>query len=113
MKLQSSGKLLRIFISENDRHDGKPLYEWIIRQAESRQMAGATVLRGLEGFGAHHHLHTAKVLRMSSDLPIIIEIADDADKIRDFYTMLESVLEEGIVTLENIEISFFRKGPES
>ena len=113
MKLQSSGKLLRIFVSENDRHAGQPLYEWIIRQAEARKMASATVLRGLEGFGARHHLHTAKVLRMSSDLPIVIEIADTADKIQNFYTLLASVLEEGIVTLENIEISFFRKGPES
>ena len=109
MKQQSQGKLLRIFMSENDRHEGRPLYEWIIRQADMQHLAGATVLRGLEGFGAHSHLHTAKVLRMSSDLPIIIEIADTEENINRFYSIIESVLEEGIVTIENIKITYFRK----
>ena len=107
--MQSQGKLLRIFISENDRHEGEPLFEYIVQQAGHRKMAGITVMRGLEGFGAHHHLHTAKVLRISADLPLVIDIVDTAEKIEIFNTFLESVLEEGLVTVQDVEMSFFKK----
>ncbi len=76
MILPEQGHLIRIFIGENDQHEGMPLYEWIVREAREQGLAGATVLRGLEGFGAHSRLHTAKVLRLSSDLPIVVEIVD-------------------------------------
>ncbi|MBN2105380.1 DUF190 domain-containing protein [bacterium] len=102
-------KLMRVFISENDRHQGKPLFEWIIRQAQKHGMAGVTVLRGLEGFGADSHLHTAKVLRLASDLPIVIEIVDMKEKIQTFVDVLENVIEEGLITIENVEARFYRK----
>ena len=79
--LGKDGQLLRIFIGESDRHEGLPLYEWLVRQARQHHMAGATVLRGLEGFGAHSRMHTAKILRLSQDLPIIVEIVDTKNNI--------------------------------
>jgi len=102
-------KLLRIFISENDRYHGKPLFEWILRQAREYKMAGVTVLRGLEGFGADSHLHTAKVLRLASDLPIVIELVDVKEKIQTFMPVLENVIEEGLITIENVEARFYGK----
>ena len=81
MILPKDGKLLRIFIGESDKYEGHPLHEWIVRRAREHGLAGATVLRGLEGFGAHSRLHTAKVLRLSTDLPIVIEIVDTEEKI--------------------------------
>ncbi|MDH3285895.1 MAG: DUF190 domain-containing protein, partial [Acidobacteriota bacterium] len=84
MSLPRQGKLLRIFIGESDRHEGMALYEWIVREARQRGLAGATVLRGLEGYGAHSRLHTAKILRLSTDLPLVIEIVDTAENIEAF-----------------------------
>lgn len=104
-----SAKLLRIFISENDLYHGKPLFEWIVRQARDHQMAGVTVLRGLEGFGYHHHMHTAKVLRLASNLPIVIELVDTDKKIGAFVKLLDDVIEEGLITTENVEARFYRK----
>lgn len=103
------GKLLRIFIGEEDRYDGLPLYEWIVRKAKEIQLSGATVLRGMEGFGRHHHMHSAKVLRLSADLPIIIEIVDDAEKIEAFLPWLEDSIAEGLITLETIQVEYVRK----
>lgn len=84
MILPEDGYLLRIFIGESDRYQGKPLYEWLVLQAREAGLAGATVLRGIEGFGAHSRLHTAKILRLSEDLPIVVEIVDALDKIEAF-----------------------------
>ncbi len=103
------GQLLRIYIGESDRHEGKPLYEWIVRRARERHLAGLTVLRGLEGFGAHSHMHTAKVLRLSQDLPIVIEIADTAEKIQDFLPMLDDAIDEGIATVQDIHMRLYRR----
>ena len=89
MMLPKDGKLLRIFIGENDKHGAQPLFEWIVQQARKHGLAGATVLRGLEGFGAHSRLHTAKVLRLSADLPIIIEIVDTGEKIESFMPLID------------------------
>lgn len=111
--LPKEGQLLRIFIGESDRHEGGPLYEWIVRQARAHQMAGATVVRGLEGFGAHSHMHTAKILRLSQDLPIIIEIVDTPEKIRSFLPIIDEAIDEGIATLEDIHIHFYRSGGAS
>jgi PII-like signaling protein len=108
--LPERGKLLRIFIGESDRHDGLPLYEWIVRKAREIKMAGATVFRGIEGFGAKSHLHTAKILRLSQDLPILIEIIDVEEKIDNFVKIIDPVIKEGIVTSENIEVKFSRSG---
>ena len=81
MVLPEEGHLLRIYIGESDRHEGKPLYEWIVREARKFGLAGATAIRGIEGFGAHSRVHTAKLLRLSSSLPIIVEIVDTQEKI--------------------------------
>lgn len=109
--LPETGHLLRIFIGEDDRHEGMPLYEWIVREARSRGLAGATVLRGLEGFGAHSRLHTAKILRLSTDLPIVVEIVDTRPKIEELLPVLEEVIAEGLATIEKVEIRFYRARP--
>ena len=85
MVLPKEGSLLRIFIGESDKHEGMPLYEWIVRKAREQGLAGATVLRGIEGFGAHSRVHTAKILRLSTDLPIVVEIVDSLEKIEGFF----------------------------
>lgn len=108
MSLPQSGKLLRIFIGESDRHEGRPLYEWIVRKAREEGLAGATVLRGLEGFGAHSRIHTAKVLRLSSDLPIVIEIVDTEEKIDAFLPLIDEAVAEGLATVERVEVHFYR-----
>jgi PII-like signaling protein len=110
MTLPDDGKLLRIFIGENDKHEGLPLFEWIVRSAREQGLAGATVLRGLEGFGAHSRLHTAKILRLSSDLPVIVEIVDTEEKIETFLPLIDGAIGEGLVTVEKVEVRFYRSG---
>ena len=110
MELPKQGKLLRIFIGESDKHDGIPLYEWIVREARRQGLAGATVLRGLEGFGAHSRLHTAKILRLSADLPIVVEIVDAEGKIDAFLRSTDHAIAEGLATLEKVEVHFYRSG---
>jgi PII-like signaling protein len=108
--LPEEGHLLRIFVGESDRHGGLPLYEWIVRQARERGLAGATVLRGVEGFGAHSRLHTAKILRLSEDLPIVIEIVDAKEKIEAFLPVIDGAIPEGLATLEKVQIRLYRSG---
>jgi PII-like signaling protein len=110
MMLPEEGHLLRIFVGESDRHGGLPLYEWIVRQARERGLAGATVLRGVEGFGAHSRLHTAKVLRLSDDLPIVVEIVDSKEKIEAFLPVIDAAIPEGLATLEKVQIRLYRSG---
>jgi len=112
MILPREGRLLRLFIGESDQHEGVPLYEWIVRKAREQGLAGATVVRGLEGFGAHSRLHTAKILRLSADLPIVVEIVDTPEKIDAFMTVVDGAVREGLATLENVEIRFYRSGAE-
>jgi PII-like signaling protein len=107
MKLPPEGKLLRIFIGESDRHEGKPLYEWIVIQAKAHGLAGATVLRGLMGFGAGSRIHTSKILRLSLDLPIVVEIVDAHEKIQSFMSRIEDVLQGGLVTIEKAEVQIY------
>ena len=102
-----SGKLLRIFIEESDRHEGMALYEWIVAKARETGLAGATVLRGVEGFGEHKEIHTASILRLSLNLPVIIEIVDTEEKIESLLTEIKPVLKSGLATLESIEVLFF------
>ena len=111
--LPKEGQLLRIFIGENDKYKSMPLYEWIIRKARSDGMAGATVLRGLEGFGANSVMHTAKILRLSQELPVIIELVDTKEKIQEFTSSIDSVIEEGLATIENIQIRFYRSSKKN
>lgn len=110
MVLPEEGDLLRIFIGEGDKHDGVPLYEWIVRRARENGLAGATVLRGIEGFGAHSRVHTAKILRLSIDLPIVIEIVDTKEKIENFLPIIDFAIQEGLATLEKVQIRFYRSG---
>lgn len=110
--MPSEGRLLRIFIGEDDKHEGKPLYEWIVRKARERGLAGATVLRGMEGFGAHSRIHTAKILRLSTDLPIVIELVDTREKIEDFLPLIDAAIPEGLATVEKVEVRLYRSGAE-
>lgn len=110
MNLPKEGSLLRIFIGESDRHEGQPLYEWIVRRAKEEGLAGATVLRGLLGFGAHSRIHTAKILRLSGDLPIVVEIVDTRERIDEFLPVIDAVITEGLATVERVEVRFYRSG---
>lgn len=110
MVLPRKGHLLRIFIGEKDRYENRPLYEWIVLKAREHGLAGATVLRGLEGFGAHSRMHTAKILRLSTDLPIVIEIVDTIDKIEAFIPTVDGAIKEGLATIEKVDIHFYRSG---
>jgi uncharacterized protein len=112
MKLEGTGKLLRIFIGESDTWHGKPLYQAIVQRLRDHGVAGATVLRGIEGFGAHSRIHTARVLRLSEDLPLVIEVVDLEDRIRSVLPMLDEMVSEGLVTLETVEIILYR-APEA
>jgi PII-like signaling protein len=112
MVLPQEGSLLRIFIGESDKHEGMPLYEWIVRKAREQGLAGATVLRGIEGFGAHSRVHTAKILRLSTDLPIVVEIVDTLEKIEAFLPSVDRAIREGLATLERVQIRFYRSGIE-
>jgi PII-like signaling protein len=110
MMLPSEGYLLRIFIGESDRHDGKLLYEWLVLKAREEGLAGATVIRGMMGYGAHSRMHTFKIERLSQDLPIIVEIVDTREKLESFLTLIDKEIEEGMATLEEIRIHFYRSG---
>jgi uncharacterized protein len=108
VKLEGEGKLLRIFVGESDHWDGKPLYQQIVLAARERELAGATVIRGIEGFGAHSRLHTARILRLSEDLPLIIEIVDTAEKVDTFLDEVDHMIQEGLVTVERVEVRKYR-----
>ncbi|QTA88173.1 DUF190 domain-containing protein [Desulfonema magnum] len=108
MKISEQGQLLRILIGETDKHEGKPLYEWIVIKAREQGLAGATVLRGVMGFGANSRIHTTKILRLSEDLPIVIEIVDTHEKLKHFLETIDNVITEGLATLEKADIQFYR-----
>lgn len=110
MRIPADGKLLRIFIGEADRWEGKPLHEAIVLEARTRGLAGATVLKGFLGFGCKSHLHTAKLLRLSEDLPVVIEIVDSEEKINAFLPRLDAMVAEGLVTLEKVQVVMYRAG---
>ena len=108
MKIEGEGQLLRIFVGESDRHEGRPLHEAIVLLARERGLAGATVLRGTSGFGAASRIHTTKILRLSEDLPIVIEIADRPDRIASILPDLDRMVREGLMTLEKVHIVKYR-----
>jgi len=113
MKVEGEGRLLRIFIGESDRWGHQTLYEAIVRKAREEGVAGATVLRGLEGFGAHSRIHTAKILRLSEDLPIVVEIVDRPERIEAFLPLLEEMVTEGMMTVEKVRIIAYRAGDQA
>jgi uncharacterized protein len=108
MELPRDAMLLRVFIGEADEWQGKSLYEQIVLKAREKKLAGATVLRGPMGFGKSSHLHTAKILRLSMDLPIVIEIVDSEEKIREFLPILDEMIVGGLVTLERVQAIVYR-----
>lgn len=108
MTINENGVLLRVFIGESDRFEGKPMYEAIVQKARELGLAGATVLRGTEGFGAHSVVHTASLLEMSTDLPIVVEIVDTEEKVKLLLPALESMVQEGMITMEYVLIILYR-----
>ena len=112
MGLPREAKLLRIFVGEGDKHHGRPLYEVIVDEARKQGLAGATVLRGTLGFGSHSRIHTAKILRLAEDLPMVIEIVDAEEKISEFLPHLDPLMKTGMVTLEKAEIITYRPGKD-
>ena len=104
MQIPKEAVLLRIFIGEDDKHEGKPLYEAIVLKARALHLAGATVLRGPMGFGHSSRLHTAKILRLSEDLPLLIEIVDSEEKIGAFLPVLDTMIGSGLVTMEKVQV---------
>ena len=108
MQIPTDAMLLRIFIGESDRWEHKPLYEAIVLKARELHLAGATVLRGPMGFGKTSRLHTAKILRLSMDLPLVIEIVDSEEKINSFLPVLDEMMKGGLVTLEKVRVIDYR-----
>lgn len=108
MNIPEDGYLLRVFIGESDRHGHHPLYEAIVLKAREEGLAGATVLRGLMGFGKHSILHTAKILRLSEDLPMVVEIVDSLEKVEKFLPLLDEMITDGLVTLERVRVIHYK-----
>jgi uncharacterized protein len=110
MHLPENAELLRVFIGDSDRYRGKPLYEAIVEAARECHLAGATVLRGYLGYGAHSRIHTAKILRLSEDLPVVVEIVDEVEKIEAFLPVVDQMMAEGMVTVEPVKVMVYRHG---
>lgn len=110
MRLEGEAKLLRIFIGESDKWQGRPLAEAIVIEAKKAGLAGVTVFKGFMGFGAHSRIHTAKILQLSEDLPVLLEVVDTEEKIRAFLPILEGMVGEGLVTLEKVEVIRYQAG---
>jgi len=108
MKLPEEGTLLRIFIGESDKYKGKPLYEQIILKARELHLAGATAIRGIMGFGADSHMHSSKILRLSEDLPLAIELLDTEENLSKLLPFLDETVQEGLITLEKVKVIKYR-----
>ena len=108
MVLPEDGCLLRIFIGENEKVDGTPLYQRLVEEARTRGLAGATVWRGMMGYGANSRIHTSKILRLSQDLPVIVEIVDVRDKLEAFLEAVDPLIKGGLATLEKAQVHFYR-----
>jgi len=113
MKIEGEGQLLRIFIGESDRWEGHPLYEAIVLRARQAGLAGATVLRGMQGFGAASRIHRASILRLSQDLPIVVEIVDRPERVQAILPDLERMVGEGMITVEPVQIIVYRHAAKS
>ncbi len=108
MEFEKNGCLLRIFVGENDRAHGRPLYEWLVEEAKRQELAGATVIRGMMGFGRKSKIHSSRILRLSSDLPIVIEIVDTRDRLERYLESAADEITEGLATLEKADVKFYR-----
>ncbi len=108
MKLPEEGMLLRIFVGESDKYKGKALYEQIVIKARELNLAGATVLRGIMGFGADSRMHSAKILRLSEDLPVVIELVDTEENLNKLLPFLDETVQEGLITLEKARVIKYR-----
>jgi PII-like signaling protein len=113
MKIEGDALIARIYIGESDTWHGEPLYEAVVHLARERGLAGATVLRGIEGYGAKSHLHTTRILALSQDLPIVIEIVDQEDRLRGVLPELDSMIGDGLITLERVEVIAYRASAEA
>jgi PII-like signaling protein len=113
MVIPREGHLLRIFIGESDKHKGKPLYEWIVLKAREQGLAGATVLRGMMGYGAHSRLHTFKIERLALDLPMVVEIVDAREKLEAFLALIDDNVTAGLATVEKVDVRLYRSGKSS
>ena len=112
MRIHGPALLVRIHVGESDHHDGRPLYEAIVQILRQRGLAGATVLRGIEGFGRNARVHTTRILHLSSDLPILIEVVDEEARIRAVLPDLDAMVGEGLITLEEVEVIAYRSPEE-
>ena len=112
MNLPENGYLLRIFIGESDKYEGKHLYEWIVLKAREYGVAGATVIRGMMGYGANSRIKTTKILRLSQDLPIVIELVDIEEILKSFLATIDHAITEGLATYEKVNILFYRSSEE-
>jgi uncharacterized protein len=110
MQIPYEAELIRIFIGESDRHAGRPLFEVIVEAARKKGLAGATVVRGVMGFGAASRIHTSKILRLSEDLPMVIEIVDSTEKIESFLPELQELVKDGLITTEKMRVLAYRSG---
>jgi uncharacterized protein len=108
MKIEGEGKLVRILVGESDTWQGKPLYQAVVQRVREAGLAGATVVRGIEGFGATSRMHTTRILRLSTDLPVLIEIVDSEERIDQILPLLDEMVSEGLVTLEKVHIIAYR-----
>jgi PII-like signaling protein len=108
VKVEGTGLLARIYIGESDTWHGQPLYDAIVQLLRERGLAGATVLRGIEGYGAKQHLHTTRILRLSEDLPVLIEIVDIEERVRAILPELDAMVSGGLITLERVEVIAYR-----
>lgn len=113
MQIPAEGTMLRVFLGESDRLGSRPLYEVIVLEARERHLAGATVLRGHMGFGKNSRLHTAKILRLSEDLPIVVEIVDSEEKIQALLPWLDTVMREGLITMEKVRVVRYAAGEKT
>jgi PII-like signaling protein len=113
MKIEGTGLLARIYIGESDTWHGRPLYDAIVNLLRERGLAGATVLRGIEGFGAKQHLHTTRILSLSQDLPVLIEVVDQEDRLRAILPELDAMVGDGLITLEKVEVVAYRAGGDA
>ncbi len=112
MKLEGQAQLLRIFIGESDKFHGRPLHEAIVETARRHGAAGATVVRGFLGYGAQSRIHSSKILRLSEDLPVVVEIVDSAERIESLLPELDAMIGEGLITIENVHVIAYRHGPQ-
>ena len=110
MRIEGQALLVRIYIGESDQWHGQPLYHAIVERLRTAGAAGATVLRGIEGFGAHAHLHTTRILRLSEDLPVLIEVVDEEERMRALLPELDAMVGDGLITVERIEVHAYRAG---